>query len=105
MVNYFTISLVIVVVLVTFSSTFAVILANPDRNKLAFFALTLNIMEAISFKKTMPKSNASRWVALDFNDKPVAEGNNPDEVRKIAEKLTKDFILVFVPIQGASYVL
>lgn len=53
----------------------------------------------------MPKNKASRWVAVDFDDKIIAEGINPDEVRKEALKVTDKFMIAFVPISGATYVL
>jgi len=53
----------------------------------------------------MPKNKASRWVAVDFDDKIIAEGSSPDEVRKEALKVTDKFMIAFVPITGATYVL
>ena len=53
----------------------------------------------------LPKKKESRWVAIDFNNKIIAEGSQPDKVREEALKISENFMLAFVPIDGATYVL
>lgn len=51
-----------------------------------------------------PKSSESRWIALGENDAIISEGKSPSEVSELAEKITKDFFLMFVPKPGTTYV-
>ena len=50
-----------------------------------------------------PKSPHTRWVALDKNDKIISEGKTPSEAIEEAKKVTEDYTLVFVPIEGKTY--
>lgn len=47
----------------------------------------------------------SRWVAIDFKNKTLAEAPTPEEVIKLAGVITKDFMLFFVPEKGTTYIL
>ncbi len=51
-----------------------------------------------------PNSPESRWVALGDNDAIISEGRTPNEVMERAKRLSNNFILMFVPIEGASYI-
>lgn len=51
-----------------------------------------------------PKSPDSRWVALDSNDKIIAEGKTPEFVVKEAEKRSDNFIIMYIPIEGNTYI-
>jgi hypothetical protein len=53
-----------------------------------------------SRKKVMnidPKDPNSNWVAIDKNNKIIAEGLTPDDVIIKAKKTRKKFSLVFIP--------
>ena len=54
-----------------------------------------------------PKSDTSRWVALNFNDNSIilVEGKNPEIVAKKAEAMNVTFIMQFVPDPKSSYIL
>lgn len=54
----------------------------------------------------IPKNPDSRWVALDMFDgnKIIAEGKEPSNVTEEAKKIGKQFMLMFVPIQGETYI-
>ena len=54
----------------------------------------------------VPKDKDSRWVALDMfdGDKIIAEGKEPGEVTEKAKKTDKQFMLMFVPKQGETYI-
>jgi hypothetical protein len=49
-----------------------------------------------------PKNPDARWIALDNNDSVISEGKTPAETIKEAEKITQDYALMFVPIEGNS---
>lgn len=51
-----------------------------------------------------PQNPDSRWVALDNNNKIIIEGIEPSDVITNAEKITKDFCMMFIPKPGVSYV-
>lgn len=51
-----------------------------------------------------PQSKDSRWVALDSNDKIISEGKTPNEVLVSAKKIADNFFLMFVPLEGNTYV-
>jgi hypothetical protein len=53
-----------------------------------------------------PKKSDSRWVALDMfdGDKIIAEGNEPSVVAEEARIIGKQFMLMFVPNQGETYI-
>lgn len=48
----------------------------------------------------------SRWIALDFIDSNIviSEGKTPEEAEEKAKSLGKDFILMFVPKKGETYI-
>ncbi len=48
----------------------------------------------------------NRWVALDIIDSNVviSEGKSPEEVAQLAKKTGKEFILMFVPKKGETYI-
>jgi hypothetical protein len=48
---------------------------------------------------------SSRWVTVDLDNKKISEAPTPEEAIRLAKDITKDFILVFVPIDGATYIL
>ncbi len=52
-----------------------------------------------------PKNPSSKWVALDINNKIVAEGAKPEAVSEKAKKVTDVFFLVFIPKKGVNYIL
>jgi len=49
-----------------------------------------------------PKNPDSRWIALDSNDAVISEGKTPFETIQEAEKITQEYALMFVPIEGNS---
>jgi hypothetical protein len=53
-----------------------------------------------------PKNPDSRWVALDLfdDDKIIAEGIDPSDVTEKAKITGKQFMLMFVPNQGETYI-
>ncbi|MGQ0829420.1 MAG: DUF5678 domain-containing protein [Bacteroidota bacterium] len=53
-----------------------------------------------------PKNANSRWVAIDIidSDTIIAEGKSPEEVSEKAKKTGKQFMLMFVPKQGETYI-
>ena len=50
-----------------------------------------------------PKSSETRWVALGQNDEIISEGKTPNEAIEEAKKVTEDYTLMFVPIEGKTY--
>jgi len=51
-----------------------------------------------------PKNPDSRWVALDSNDKVISEGINPSEVISEANKISNDYFIMYLPIEGNTYI-
>lgn len=51
-----------------------------------------------------PKSEDSRWVALNDKNAIISEGKTPVEARDLAQKISEKFSLMFVPIKGATYI-
>lgn len=51
-----------------------------------------------------PKDPNSRWVALDDDNQIIAEGKTPDEVIESAKKTDKAFTIMFVPVEGNTYI-
>lgn len=51
-----------------------------------------------------PKNPDSRWVALDFNNSIISEGKTPQEVKVMADEKAKEYFLMFVPVEGNTYV-
>lgn len=51
-----------------------------------------------------PTNPNSRWVALDNNDKIISEGETPITVIEAAEKKTADYIIMYVPKEGTTYI-
>jgi hypothetical protein len=52
-----------------------------------------------------PKKRTSRWVALDANNKIIAEGLKPETVEATAKKKTTVFFLMYVPKKDTTYFL
>jgi len=47
----------------------------------------------------------SNWVALDIvNSSVIAEGVTPEEATEKAEKISNNFMLMFVPKKGETYI-
>lgn len=66
-------------------------------------------MNTSNIKDEMPlvvsaKSPDSRWVALDNNNAIISEGKTPNEAIQEAKKVTDDFALMFVPVEGNTYI-
>ena len=55
--------------------------------------------------KIETKSDDSRWAALDFNNKLIAEGKTPEEAIEKAEKITDKYALMFIPEKNITYIL
>ena len=70
------------------------------------FATRKFFMQEVSNISMMvsPQSPDSRWVALDINDKIISEGRTSEEAISLANKLTNDYFLMFIPIEGNTYV-
>ena len=51
-----------------------------------------------------PKSTDSRWVTLDEDNNIISEGKTADEALEIANKSGKPFALMFVPLEGNTYI-
>ena len=51
-----------------------------------------------------PKDPKSNWVAVDEKGKIISEGKTPKETIEKANKVTKDFSIVFVPKEGKTYI-
>ena len=49
-----------------------------------------------------PKSPETRWVALGNNDSIISEGKTPGEAIEEAKKVTEDYTLMFVPMEGSA---
>jgi hypothetical protein len=50
------------------------------------------------------KNPASRWVAVDINNKVISEGETAEAVEESAKKITEVFFLMFVPQDGVRYI-
>jgi hypothetical protein len=63
-------------------------------------------MEILEDLTTMvsPKNPESQWITVDESGKLISEGKTPDEAISIAEKITSNFTVVFVPKQGNTYI-
>ena len=62
-------------------------------------------MDAEAKVKIRPKNPASRWVALDVNNKIIGEGRTPDDAKREAKKIAEVFFLMHVPEKGVTYFL
>lgn len=51
-----------------------------------------------------PNDSKTKWVALDLNNKIIAEGEDPNVVIDSAKKVTDNFTIMFVPIKGNTYI-
>ena len=51
-----------------------------------------------------PKIPDSRWVTLDEDNNIISEGKTADEALEIANKSGKPFTLMFVPLEGNTYI-
>ncbi len=52
----------------------------------------------------LPQNPESRWVALDSNDMIISEGKNPNEVIVDAQTKSDNFFMMFIPIEGNTYI-
>ena len=52
------------------------------------------------------KNSNNSWVALDIIDSNIilAEGKSPESVSALASKTGKQFLLMFVPKKGETYI-
>jgi hypothetical protein len=51
------------------------------------------------------KNKDSNWVALDIvNSSVISEGVTPEEATEKAEKISNNFMLMFVPKKGETYI-
>jgi hypothetical protein len=51
-----------------------------------------------------PKNPESRWVTLDEDNNILSEGKTPGEAIEAAKKIGRSFILMFVPLEGNTYI-
>ena len=51
-----------------------------------------------------PKNPESRWVALDEDNNIISEGKTPNEVIEAAKQKNNNFSVMFVPIEGNTYI-
>lgn len=51
-----------------------------------------------------PKNADTRWVTLDLDDKIISEGKTPDEAIEKAKKSEKPYTLMFIPLEGNTYI-
>ena len=51
-----------------------------------------------------PKNPETRWVTLDDDNNIISEGKTPDEAIKAAKKTGKSFTVMFVPVEGNTYI-
>jgi len=51
-----------------------------------------------------PKSTESRWVTLDQDNNIISEGKTPGDAIEEAKKTGKAFTVMFVPLEGNTYI-
>ena len=51
-----------------------------------------------------PKNPETRWVTLDDDNNIISEGKTPDEAIEAAKKTGKSFTVMFVPVEGNTYI-
>lgn len=51
-----------------------------------------------------PKNPESRWVTLDEDNNIISEGKTPEEAIEAAKKTGKPFTVMFVPLEGNTYI-
>jgi hypothetical protein len=51
-----------------------------------------------------PKSPDSRWITIDNEGNLISEGKTPEEAINKAKKITEDFNVLFVPMEGSTYI-
>ncbi len=51
-----------------------------------------------------PKNPESRWVTLDEDNNIISEGKTPEEAIDLANEKGKTFTLMFVPLEGNTYI-
>lgn len=51
-----------------------------------------------------PKDPNSRWVTLDKNDNIISEGKTPEEAIERAKKSGESYTLMFIPLEGNTYI-
>lgn len=63
----------------------------------------MNDTEDIAPITVSPKSPETRWVALDQKNEIISEGKTPAEAIEQAKKITDNYTLMFVPLEGNTY--
>ncbi len=51
-----------------------------------------------------PKDRESRWVTLDEDNNILSEGKTPGEAIEAAKQTGKSYTLMFVPLEGNTYI-
>lgn len=51
-----------------------------------------------------PKNPESRWVTLDEDNYILSEGKTPGEAIETAKETGKSYTLMFVPLEGNTYI-
>jgi hypothetical protein len=51
-----------------------------------------------------PKSSESRWVTLDEDNNILSEGKVPGDAIEKARETGKSFTVMFVPLEGNTYI-
>ncbi len=51
-----------------------------------------------------PKRPDTRWVTLDDDNNIISEGKTPQEAVDAAKKITDNFTVMFVPVEGNTYI-
>lgn len=54
---------------------------------------------------TITENEDSRWITVDIDNNKISEAPTPNEAIILAEAVSKDFMLVFVPVPGETYIL
>ncbi len=51
-----------------------------------------------------PKNPDSKWVTLDSDNNIISEGKTPQEAIDAAKRLTDNFTVMFVAVEGNTYI-
>ncbi len=51
-----------------------------------------------------PKSQESRWITVDEDNNIISEAKTPKEAIEEANKTDKAFTVMFVPMEGNTYI-
>jgi predicted RNase H-like HicB family nuclease len=51
-----------------------------------------------------PKNPDSRWVTLDEDNNIISEGKTPGEAIEMAKETGKAFTVMFIPLEGNTYI-